>query len=79
MPLDKDWFLKRLGKKANRGMRGRPAATIAFYGPDASRATKVVVGIVPSEHEELESCETGKSRAATCATMWRSEQRFWSS
>jgi hypothetical protein len=27
MPLDKEWFLKRLGKKANRGMRGRPAAT----------------------------------------------------
>jgi hypothetical protein len=26
--------------------------TIAFYGPDASRATKVVVGIFLSEHEE---------------------------
>jgi hypothetical protein len=53
MPLDKDWALKRLRKKAKRGMRGWPAATIAFYGPDASRATKVVVGIIPSEHEDV--------------------------
>jgi hypothetical protein len=53
MPLDKDWSIKRLRKKAKRGMRGWPAATIAFYGPDASRATKVVVGIVPSEHEDV--------------------------
>jgi hypothetical protein len=53
MPLDKDWSLKRLRKKAKRGMRGWPAATVAFYGPDASRATKVVVGIVPSEHEDV--------------------------
>jgi hypothetical protein len=57
MPL-KDQSLKRLRKKAKRGMRGWPAATIAFYGPDASRATKVVVGIVRSEHEEVS--ELGK-------------------
>jgi hypothetical protein len=54
----KDQSLKRLRKKAKRGMRGWPAATIAFYGPDASRATKVVVGIVRSEHEEVS--ELGK-------------------
>ena len=35
--------------KARRGFRGYPAATIAFYGPDAGVATKVAVGIVPSE------------------------------
>jgi hypothetical protein len=35
------------------GMRGRSAATIAFYGPDANRASKVVVGIVASEHAEV--------------------------
>ena len=34
-------------------MRGRPAATIAFCGPDANRASMVVVGIVASEHAEL--------------------------
>lgn len=36
----------RLEKKAKKGHRGYPIATIAFYGPDASRASKVVVGIV---------------------------------
>jgi hypothetical protein len=39
----------RLQKKAKRGHRGYPAATIAFYGPDASRASKVAVGIIPDE------------------------------
>jgi hypothetical protein len=34
-------------------MRGRPAAAIAFCGPDANQAGKVVVGIVASEHAEL--------------------------
>ena len=46
----KDRFLKRLSKKARKGLRGWPAATIAFYGPNLSRATKVAVGIVPSEN-----------------------------
>ena len=32
MPLNKDRFLKRLKKKAKRGMRGWPMATIAFAG-----------------------------------------------
>jgi hypothetical protein len=41
-----------LTKKARRGFRGYPAATIAFYGPDARRATKVAVGIVRSEGGE---------------------------
>lgn len=48
----KDRFLKRLQKKAKKGMRGWPAATIAFYGPNLSRATKVAVGIVPSATAE---------------------------
>jgi hypothetical protein len=39
----------RLEKKAKKGQRGYPAATVAFYGPDASRASKVVVGIIPDE------------------------------
>jgi hypothetical protein len=40
-----DRFRKRLGKKARKGFRGWPMATIAFYGPDLSRASKVVVSI----------------------------------
>jgi hypothetical protein len=39
----------RLEKKARRGQRGYPVATIAFYGPDASRASKVAVGIIRTE------------------------------
>ena len=33
-------------------MRGWPVATIAFYGPNLSQATKVAAGIVPSETAE---------------------------
>jgi hypothetical protein len=52
MPLMKDQVFKRLSKKAKKGMRRWPIATIAYYGPDANRATKVVVSIVPSEDAE---------------------------
>jgi hypothetical protein len=46
-------FLKRLRKKAKKGMRGWPAATIAFYGLNLTLATKVAVGIVPAENAEV--------------------------
>ncbi len=42
----------RLAKRGRRGFRGFPAATVAFYGPDDSRATKVVASIVPSTESE---------------------------
>ena len=48
-----DRSLKRLHKKARKGMRGWPVATIAFYGPNLSQATKVAVGIVPFENEDV--------------------------
>jgi hypothetical protein len=41
-----------LKKKARRGFQGFPAATIAFYGPDDQRASKVAVGIVVEEGAE---------------------------
>jgi hypothetical protein len=41
-----------LDKKAKRGFRGYPVATVAFYGPDAGRASKVAVGIVEGQREE---------------------------
>ena len=56
----KDRFLKRLQKKAKRGMRGWPVATIAFYGPNLSQATKVVVGVVPSENSEAQELRDWK-------------------
>ena len=47
-------FLKRLRKKAKKGLRGWPLATIAFYGPNLSQATKAAVGIIPSENAEAD-------------------------
>jgi hypothetical protein len=44
-------------KKANRGFRGYPVATVAFYGPDDRRASKVAVGILPSERAEVAAIE----------------------
>src|SRR3954452_11529505 len=43
---------KRLTKKAKKGFRGYPGATVAFYGPDDRRASKLAVGIVLAENEE---------------------------
>ena len=43
---------KRLSKRAKRGFRGWPLATVALYGPDDSTATKLTVGIVPAEDAE---------------------------
>jgi len=43
-----------LAKRAKRGFRGYPVATIAFYGPSAERASKVAVAIVEREGAEPE-------------------------
>jgi hypothetical protein len=48
---------KRLQKKAKRGFRGYPVATIAFYGPDDRFASKVAVGIAAGEGEETLALE----------------------
>jgi len=44
---------KRLRKRAKRGLRGYPVATVALYGPDDTRATKLTVGIVPAEDVDV--------------------------
>ena len=44
-------------KRARKGFRGYPLATIAFYGPDDRRATKVVVGVVAREGAEPDPLE----------------------
>ena len=41
-----------LKKKARRGFRGYPVATVAFYGPDGTRASKVAVGVIATEGAE---------------------------
>jgi hypothetical protein len=43
-----------LEKHSRRGFRGYPLATVAFYGPDDQRATKVAVGIVQAEGAEAD-------------------------
>jgi hypothetical protein len=44
---------KRLGKRAKKGFRGYPVATVALYGPDDTTATKLTVGIVLAEDAEV--------------------------
>ena len=42
----RDKFLKKITKRAKRGYKGDPIASISYYGPDDKHATKVSVGIV---------------------------------
>jgi len=46
-----------LQKKARRGFRGYPVATIAFYGPNDQQASKVAVALVPHEQAEPTALE----------------------
>jgi len=41
-----------LKKKAKHGFKGYPIATVAFYGPNDSRASKVAVSIINEEDAE---------------------------
>jgi hypothetical protein len=45
----------QLEKRSQRAFRGYPIAAIAYYGPDDTRATKVVVGVVRSENQAPEA------------------------
>ena len=47
-------------QESPEGLRGWPIATIAFYGPNLSQATKVAVGIVPSENAAVEELRDWK-------------------
>lgn len=57
MPLSHTWFLDRLKKRASKGGRGYPVASVAFYGPTDKVATKVVVGVTASEGSEIDPLE----------------------
>jgi len=46
-----------LRRKVKQGFRGFPIATIAFYGPTAELATKVVAAIVRDEGREPDPLE----------------------
>jgi hypothetical protein len=45
---------KWLRKKARQGMRGYPVGTIAFYGPDDQRASKVAASVIRHEGAEAD-------------------------
>lgn len=47
----------KLERKAQKGFRGFPVATIAYYGPDDQHATKVVLGIFLKEQEDPDILE----------------------
>jgi hypothetical protein len=48
---------ERLRRKADRGFQGYPVGTVAFYGPDNFRATKVAVGVVHREGDDVREME----------------------
>jgi hypothetical protein len=43
---------KWLAKKAKQGRRGYPIGTIAFYGPDDTRASKIVASVIARENSD---------------------------
>jgi hypothetical protein len=68
MPMKLGWQpTKWLEKKGKLGMRGYPIGTVAFYGPDDQRATKVVAAILTAENQPADLlrkwfCENGDVR-----------------
>lgn len=47
-------YKKLITKKARKGIKGYPLATVAFYGPTNVVATKLVCGIMKSEDAEAD-------------------------
>lgn len=47
----------RKKKKARGGFHGYPVATVAFYGPDDTRASKVAVSIIAKEGAHADPLE----------------------
>ena len=54
-------LLKRIKKRAKKGARGYPVGTLAFYGPDDRRASKMVAAIVDREAAEPSSIQKWQS------------------
>lgn len=54
---------KLLSKRARKGHKGYPVATIAIYGPTNKVATKLVYGIVKRESAEPDTMKKWTSRA----------------
>ena len=57
MSFKTQWYRDKFAKKRQKGFRGFPVATVAFYGPDDKRASKVAVSLIPSEDAEADVIE----------------------
>lgn len=62
------WYKDKFVKKRDKGFRGYPVATVAYYGPDHRRATKVSVGIVNAEGAETKILERWFSETSDVRT-----------
>ncbi len=61
MGFKADWHRDKFKKKLKRGFSGYPVATIAYYGPTNVLATKVSVGIIAGEDDEVTALERWKT------------------
>ena len=70
---------KRLAKKAKRGFRGYPAATVVLYGPDDATATKMAVASSRPRVRRRLTCGAGCRAVPISAGMPISRAGFWRS
>ena len=63
MTFKGQWYRDKLAKKRQKGFRGYPVATVAYYGPDDRRASKVSVGLIPEEDADVSQLERWTSEA----------------
>ena len=63
MTFKGQWYRDKLAKKRQKGFRGYPVATVAYYGPDDRRASKVSVGLIPAEDADVSQLERWTSEA----------------
>jgi hypothetical protein len=61
---------RQLERQARRGFRGYPVGTVAFYGPDPTRASKVAVAIVPGPGAEPAALERWTADVGDVRTDW---------
>ena len=53
MTFKGQWYRDKLAKKRQKGFRGYPVATVAYYGHDDRRASKVSVGVPMERRQEV--------------------------
>ena len=68
MTFKGQWYRDKFAKKRGKGFCGYPVATVAFYGPDDTRATKVSVGIVAHEGADAAPVERWFSKTTDART-----------